>query len=202
MCWQIPRRELRLTDDESLRLTFAALLLTALPALANSPGDPINPQFQSLVVGGAAPTGGGEGDGSINAKSYYINGVPFTGGGVASLGNATSDTTLTLTGTGSGPYTGTVTAKINLSNANSWAAVQTFGSGDLLLSGSSSGGEPSMLPPLLQLMFGRFPPRRTPLRVSRLRKLLRTRASRVAKSTLVWWARLTVELESITAPTP
>ena len=58
---------------------------------------------------------------------------------VASLNNASSDTSLTLTGTGSGPWTGAVTVKLNLSNAQTWAAAQTFTNGDLLLKGSSSG---------------------------------------------------------------
>ena len=46
---------------------------------------------------------------------------------------------MTYAGTGGGPYTGTVTGKINLSNANTWAGAQTFTNGDLLLKGSSSG---------------------------------------------------------------
>lgn len=45
--------------------------------------------------------------------------------GVASVGNASADTTLTIAGTGSGPWTGSVTAKINLANANVWTALQT-----------------------------------------------------------------------------
>ncbi len=46
--------------------------------------------------------------------------------GVASLGNPSGDSTLTVAGTGSGPWTGTVTAKINLANANSWTETQSF----------------------------------------------------------------------------
>lgn len=58
---------------------------------------------------------------------------------VASVGNASADTTLTIAGTGSGPYTGTVTLKINLGNANSWTAVQTFEASGIDLLGSSTG---------------------------------------------------------------
>lgn len=58
---------------------------------------------------------------------------------VSSLGNASADTTLTVAGTGSGPWTGAVTVKINLGNANTWTAAQTFDSGDFLLAGSGSG---------------------------------------------------------------
>lgn len=58
---------------------------------------------------------------------------------VSSVGNAISDTTLSLTGTGSGPYTGAVSAALNLGNANIWTGAQTFTNGDFLLKGSSSG---------------------------------------------------------------
>ena len=58
---------------------------------------------------------------------------------VSSLGNATSDTTLTLAGTGAGPYTGAITVALNLGNTNIWTGTQTFANGDLLLKGSSSG---------------------------------------------------------------
>lgn len=45
---------------------------------------------------------------------------------VASVGNASADTTLTIAGTGSGPYTGAVTVKLNLGNSNSWSAAQSI----------------------------------------------------------------------------
>lgn len=51
------------------------------------------------------------------------------GGTVASIGNASADTSLTLAGTGSGPFTGAVTAKLNLGNANTWTVAQTFSAG-------------------------------------------------------------------------
>ena len=58
--------------------------------------------------------------------------------GVASLGNASADTSLTIAGTGSGPWTGTVTAKLNLGNAQTWTALQTFNTGELAINGGSA----------------------------------------------------------------
>lgn len=58
--------------------------------------------------------------------------------GVSSVGNASADTTLTIAGTGSGPWTGAVTAKLNLGNANTWTANQTHSSASLLFSGNIS----------------------------------------------------------------
>jgi hypothetical protein len=81
-------------------------------------------------------------------RKYVADGVsnwwalPYVSGsssGVASLGNASADTSLTIAGTGSGPWTGAVTAKLNLGNAQTWTAAQTFTNGDFLLKGSSSG---------------------------------------------------------------
>lgn len=51
---------------------------------------------------------------------------------VASVSN--SDSSLTIS-----PTTGAVVASLNVSNANIWAAVQTFGNNDIRLSGSSTG---------------------------------------------------------------
>ena len=48
---------------------------------------------------------------------------------VASVGNAAADTTTTIGGTGSGPYTGAVTVAINLANVNIWTGAQTFSGG-------------------------------------------------------------------------
>jgi hypothetical protein len=59
--------------------------------------------------------------------------------GVSSLGNAAVDTTLTIAGTGSGPWTGAVTAKLNLGNTNIWTGPQIFTNSDLKLLGSSTG---------------------------------------------------------------
>ena len=61
------------------------------------------------------------------------------GGAVSSVGNASADTSLTIGGTGSGPWTGTVTAKLNLGNAQTWTAAQTFTNSDMALLGSSTG---------------------------------------------------------------
>jgi hypothetical protein len=62
------------------------------------------------------------------------------GSTVASVGNAAGpDTSLTITGTGSGPFTGAVTAKINLANAQTWTAAQTFSANTLKMLGSSTG---------------------------------------------------------------
>jgi hypothetical protein len=62
------------------------------------------------------------------------------GSTVASVGNAAGpDTSLTITGTGSGPFTGAVTAKINLANVQTWTGAQTFSAGGIKLLGSSTG---------------------------------------------------------------
>ena len=61
------------------------------------------------------------------------------GSGVTSLGNASADTSLTIAGTGSGPWTGIVTAKINLGNNQTWTGTQTFSPNTLKLLGSSTG---------------------------------------------------------------
>jgi hypothetical protein len=61
------------------------------------------------------------------------------GAAVSSVGNASADTSLTVGGTGSGPWTGAVTAKLNLSNAQTWTAAQTFTNSDMLLLGTSTG---------------------------------------------------------------
>lgn len=58
---------------------------------------------------------------------------------VASVGNASADSSLTLAGTGSGPYTGNVTVKLNPANANTWSAAQTFDNSDIIMVGSSTG---------------------------------------------------------------
>ncbi len=51
-------------------------------------------------------------------------GTALTNTGVLSANN--TDGTLTLTGTGAGPFTGAITASLNLSHANSWSGTQTF----------------------------------------------------------------------------
>lgn len=85
-----------------------------------------------LNVGvGSAPTSPVNGDVWATSSGFFvrIGGSTYnllTSAGVSTFGNASADTTLTITGTGSGPYAGNVTAKINLSNANTWLATQTF----------------------------------------------------------------------------
>lgn len=59
-----------------LRSCFATLL-NSIPALFNDAVVTLN---SALVIG--APTGGGEGIGSINATAYYLNGNLLNGGGV------------------------------------------------------------------------------------------------------------------------
>ena len=94
-----------------------------------------------LSNGTSSPAGLAEVDGdcAIGAGGVWTAGACAGGAAVASVGNASSDTSLTIAGTGSGPWTGSVTAKINLSNAQTWAALQTYTDGDLCLAGSSSG---------------------------------------------------------------
>jgi hypothetical protein len=88
--------------------------------------------------------------GSSSGKSTIK--APSTGGGTATLqagsgtiayvgGSGVGTVTSITCGTGlsGGTITSTGTCTLNLSNANTWAAVQTFGNGDLSLAGSSSG---------------------------------------------------------------
>ena len=58
---------------------------------------------------------------------------------VNSVGNAAADTSLTIAGTGTGPWTGSVTVKLNLANAQTWTAIQTFANSTIKLLGSSTG---------------------------------------------------------------
>lgn len=74
--------------------------------------------------------------GSTAAPSWGSCG---TAGDVASVGNASADTSVTLAGTGSGPFTGAVTVKLNLGNAQTWTAAQTFTNSNIKLLGSSTG---------------------------------------------------------------
>ena len=53
-------------------------------------------------------------------------GTPSNTGVNGTVGNAASDNTLTIAGTGSGPYTGAVTTILNLANPNTWTGLQTF----------------------------------------------------------------------------
>ena len=69
--------------------------------------------------------------GTLNATTH--NFATLTAG-VASIGNNGVDASLTFTGTGSGPFTGAVTAKINLANPTTWTALHKhIQSGDGIL---------------------------------------------------------------------
>lgn len=69
---------------------------------------------------------------TITASGGVITAVGGGGGGVSSVTN--SDGTLTIS-----PTTGAVVASLNLGNANTWTAAQSFNSGKLVLNGSTSG---------------------------------------------------------------
>ncbi len=88
----------------------------------------------------------GSGSGSSTLKA------PATGGGTATLpagsgtlayvgGSGVGTVTSVTCGTGlsGGTFTTTGTCALDLAHANSWSGVQTFGDGDLVLSGSGSG---------------------------------------------------------------
>ena len=65
-------------------------------------------------------TGGDKGAGTINAAGLFVNGVAVSTavGAVNSFGNFSGDTTVTIAGTGSGPYTGSVTIKCTQGSAS------------------------------------------------------------------------------------
>lgn len=107
--------------NANLTANAGGIVYSTVSALAilNNP----NSNGECLLSGTSAPTWG-----SCSGTT-----------GVASLGNASADTSLTIAGTGSGPWTGTVTVQLNLGNAQTWTAAQTFTNGDLILAGSSSG---------------------------------------------------------------
>ena len=88
------------------------------------------------LIGAITTTGSG-----ISA-TYTSPNIVLANTGVVSVGNAASDNTLTLAGTGSGRYTGAVTAKLNLANANTWTGTQTFG-GAALTSSTTTAATPS-----------------------------------------------------------
>lgn len=74
------------------------------------------------ILGGTVTAGQCLLSGSNSAPTWGV----CSGGssGVSSVNNA--DSTLTVAGTGVGPFTGNVTAKINLGNTNTWTAAQTI----------------------------------------------------------------------------
>jgi hypothetical protein len=68
------------------------------------------------------------------------SGLAFSGTTLTATGSGGTVTSVTCgTGLSGGTITSTGTCTLNLSNANTWAAVQTFGNGALSLAGSSSG---------------------------------------------------------------
>lgn len=111
-------------------LTNMETSCTAAQFIAGN-GSAASPQCGTLTTTGTS--------GAASLSGGVLNIPNYASGAVSSVGNATSDTTLTLAGTGSGPYTGTVTAKINLGNANTWTALQTYNNSDLAMIGSSTG---------------------------------------------------------------
>ena len=62
--------------------------------------------------------------------------VPFSaiggggGGAVTSVGSPSGDNTITFGGTGSGPYTGLVTGKVNQGAAYTWSGIANFTGSD------------------------------------------------------------------------
>lgn len=76
-------------------------------------------------------------------STHFLNGaggwtIPAGAGSVTSVNGSSTGSTLTASG---GPITtsGTLNFELNLSHANTWAAVQTFTNSDLALLGSSTG---------------------------------------------------------------
>ena len=65
---------------------------------------------------------------ALNASNVLVT-ATCSGSSVLSVGNAIGDASITYGGSGGGPYTGAVTAKLNLGNSNSWTGDQLFGSG-------------------------------------------------------------------------
>ena len=86
------------------------------------------------VIPGTAPTSPNNGDLWATGVGFYvqIGGATYNllagATGVTSLGNPGGNSSLTLAGTGSGPWTGAVTIKLNLGNANAWTAAQSVAS--------------------------------------------------------------------------
>lgn len=110
-----------------------------------------------VIVG--VPTGGGQGAGTINSTGLYVNGTQilsgaqlnvantwtaaqtFNNGDLILTGLTSGSSTLKAPATGGGTITfpqGSVTLPA-LGTAQTWTAAQTFGNGNLLLAGSSSG---------------------------------------------------------------
>ncbi len=106
---------------------------TGTPTIARS-GQNINGAASNLTLAAgsaSAPTGAYVVSDGTNYEAQ-IFGSGSGGGAVTSVSN--SDGTITIS-----PTTGSVVASLNLSHANTWAAVQTITNSDLALLGSSTG---------------------------------------------------------------
>lgn len=79
---------------------------------------------------------------SIDASGNLVDAGAACGSGsgtVTSVTAATPSSTLTIGGTNPVTTSGTINFDINLSHANTWAAVQSFNDGDFKLNGATSG---------------------------------------------------------------
>ena len=99
---------------------------TAASLTASNGGIVYSTSSAFAVLSGTVTAGECLLSGSSSAPSW---GACTGSAAVASVGNPVSDTTLTIAGTGSGPYTGTVTLAINLANSNTWTGAATFSDG-------------------------------------------------------------------------
>lgn len=103
--------------------TAAALTATQLTTIPNA--------FTTLLKGLVPPPG------SVTGSVLSDNGTWVSVGGTGTVTSITCAATLTCTA--SNPITGSGTIALNLSNANTWAAIQTFTNSDIKLLGSSTG---------------------------------------------------------------
>ena len=93
----------------------------------------------SSSLSGAAPASGGGTTNYLRADGTWAPPPGATSGTVTSVGVSTPSSTLSVGGTNPVTGAGTISIDINLSHANTWAAKQSFGSGDLALNGATSG---------------------------------------------------------------
>ena len=103
--------------------TAAALSKTQLTTLVNT---------FTTTLSGAVPA-----PGSVTGAVLSDNGTWISVGGTGTVTSITCAATLTCTA--SNPITGSGTIALNLSNANTWAAAQTFSNSTIKLLGSSTG---------------------------------------------------------------
>jgi hypothetical protein len=84
-----------------------------------------------------SPTGGAQGAGTLNATALYINGSAVGAAGVSSLGTSTPG--VVLAGTGSGPYTGTVTVNLSaLARTQAGGAILSTDANSVVLNSSGA----------------------------------------------------------------